>query len=430
LKRDAAHQSSQPESAGGLRIAFLATEYLSSTFGTGGLASYLRRTTRALTDAGHGAEVFTIAAEDRTLQDGPVLVREVSGRRLPTDWLAHRRVFWRLKEMLRGVSGYEENLGRAWKLYRAFLQRHRERPFDLVQASNSMACGLFAAIRKPVPVVTRVSSLQRRWREARGNPATRADLQRERAELWQLRRSSAVYAPSELLADLYRRETGIKVDVLEPPFDAGAIQVEHANLPGGLAPDGYGLFFGGLDRMKGCDRLARLLPGLLAELPEMQFVFAGRARGTENGVPWDTYLDEVFRSFGPRVRRFSELSHRELFPILAAARFVVLPSRIDNLPNTCLEAMALERVVIATRDASFEQLIEDGVSGHLVPQNDDASLAARIKAVWQSDSQQRRQTGSRAKESLERLNPQAATGRMVDFFQRVIGTSKGISAAS
>ena len=41
-----------------------------------------------------------------------------------------------------------------------------------------------------------------------------------------------------------------------------------------------------------------------------------------------------------------------------------LPSKVDNLPNTCLEAMALKRVVIGSRTAaSFDQLISDGVNG-------------------------------------------------------------------
>ncbi len=39
-----------------------------------------------------------------------------------------------------------------------------------------------------------------------------------------------------------------------------------------------------------------------------------------------------------------------------------LPSRIDNLTNTCIESMALGKVVIGTQGAIFEQLIEDGVN--------------------------------------------------------------------
>ncbi len=56
------------------------------------------------------------------------------------------------------------------------------------------------------------------------------------------------------------------------------------------------------------------------------------------------------------------LPHAQLLPIIEHASAVVLPSRIDNFPNTCLEAMACGKIVIGTRGTSFEQLIDDGIS--------------------------------------------------------------------
>ena len=43
-----------------------------------------------------------------------------------------------------------------------------------------------------------------------------------------------------------------------------------------------------------------------------------------------------------------KLPHRQLYPVIAGARLVVLPSLIENLPNAGLEAMALGRAVIGT----------------------------------------------------------------------------------
>ncbi len=68
-----------------------------------------------------------------------------------------------------------------------------------------------------------------------------------------------------------------------------------------------------------------------------------------------------------RLVLIDNLPHRQLYPIIAAARLVVLPSLVDNLPNACLEAMGLGTAVIGTTGASFEELITDGVNGFLVP---------------------------------------------------------------
>jgi glycosyltransferase involved in cell wall biosynthesis len=44
---------------------------------------------------------------------------------------------------------------------------------------------------------------------------------------------------------------------------------------------------------------------------------------------------------------------------------VVTPSRVDNCPNTCLEAQALGKIVIGTRQSSLEELVDHGVTGFL-----------------------------------------------------------------
>lgn len=415
-----------------MRIAFFTTEYAHQSYGTGGLASYLRQVTRSLAELGHEPEVFALAPKDATFQDGAVLVHDVAGTPLPLDWMSRVRFVWRLRELLRRWEGYETHLGHAWYLYRAFARRHREKPFDIVQSANNTACGLIAALRKPLPVVTRVSTWQPLWREANRSPLTRGERQRERAESWQLRFSSSVYSPSRFLADLLHRQRHLAVDVVEPPFDKAALPPLEAPLPVPLAPLSYGIFFGGLGYMKGCDRLLEVLPDLLDRNPDMAFVFVGRPRPSADGVPFDQHIREQLGRFGTRVAVLPELAHAELFPLVAHARLVALPSRIDNLPNTCLEAMALRRVVIATKNASFEQLIADGETGFLVDQDDGAALGQRMEQVWRMDPAAREHIGDRAAQSLDRLRPQQATRALVDYYQATIAgrPRRGIAASA
>jgi sugar transferase (PEP-CTERM/EpsH1 system associated) len=55
-----------------------------------------------------------------------------------------------------------------------------------------------------------------------------------------------------------------------------------------------------------------------------------------------------------------------------------LPSQTEGISNTILEAMACGRCIVATRVGGNAELVEDGLSGTLVPAHDPAKLAEAI----------------------------------------------------
>lgn len=65
--------------------------------------------------------------------------------------------------------------------------------------------------------------------------------------------------------------------------------------------------------------------------------------------------------------------------VLEAADLMVLPSHTEGLPNAALEALAMEVPVLATRVGGTPEVVEDGVSGRLVPPHDPAAMAAAIE---------------------------------------------------
>jgi glycosyltransferase involved in cell wall biosynthesis len=63
---------------------------------------------------------------------------------------------------------------------------------------------------------------------------------------------------------------------------------------------------------------------------------------------------------------------------LAAVDLFVLSSRSEGLPVVLMEALAMGTPVIATRIFGIPELIENGVSGLLVPPDDPSSLAGAV----------------------------------------------------
>lgn len=86
--------------------------------------------------------------------------------------------------------------------------------------------------------------------------------------------------------------------------------------------------------------------------------------------------------------------------VLAAADALVLASRWEGLPNVVMEAMAASRPVVATRVGGVPELVEDGVTGHLVPPGDPSALAAAMLRVSRAPVADRTTMGARGRAAL------------------------------
>jgi colanic acid/amylovoran biosynthesis glycosyltransferase len=74
-------------------------------------------------------------------------------------------------------------------------------------------------------------------------------------------------------------------------------------------------------------------------------------------------------------------SEQQVREAIRAARAFVLPSSSEGLPVALMEALVLGRLVITTPVAGVPELVEDGVSGWLVPVDDVDALAQAIEKV-------------------------------------------------
>jgi glycosyltransferase involved in cell wall biosynthesis len=402
-----------------MRIAFLTGSFPTEKQFATGLATYMQRVVTALREQGHEPEVFTLSHETGTVEHNGILVHRVATRRLTTPFQK-----W---PGLRYFEGYTTFWLQSRCLATALRRRHREKPFNIAQASNSQAVGLVAARWGDLPLVTRISSHRRLWNEAYKVPKSPQRRQKERMEILQLRASTAVYGPSQLLADLHLQYERIPVRVVEPPFFLETASLD-LSPPDEEPADGYGIFFGAISRMKGCDRIVNVLPALFDRNPGLRFLFVGPLRKSHDPKGFDRVIRQKLAAYAERYRVLPPLQPPELFRLVHGARFVALPSKIDNLPNACMEAMALSRVVIASRGASFEQLITDGESGFLVPQEDDAALEACIERVWRMPVSERGTIGAAAAQAMKRLEPRRTVADLVRFYKEVL--SGGVPSAA
>ena len=355
-----------------LRIAFLTPEFVTSNWGSGGLATYIDHVVSGLKRCGHDPEIFTL---------GTPSVEHVNGIRIETvnNWrtfpvrlvrkIAHICPGIKVDRTLRFLCG-------AWALARAFEKRHAQRPFDAVQSSNFGLAGFFISQRPGDPRhLVRCSSSRRLWKSMSNQKVSIDHHLMDVLERHLIGRADFAYAPSRFLAHYFREHHGLKVRVVRPPCQ---FTLECSkDLPAEL-PERYLVHFGLLGVRKGTDIVVDALCLALEKEPDLTMVLVGNeARRGE--------LNQLYARVGydrTRLVWLGPLPRPELYRVVAGAEAAVLPSRVDNLPNTVIESLALGVPVIGTDGASIDELVTDGVNGLLVPVGDANVLAAAMLDAW------------------------------------------------
>jgi glycosyltransferase involved in cell wall biosynthesis len=129
-----------------------------------------------------------------------------------------------------------------------------------------------------------------------------------------------------------------------------------------------------LEAEKGHRTLLDAWPAVQAVHPEAWLLIVGE--GSERNA-----LEAQAAGLGI-AQRVVFAGRREDVPAVTAALDVaVLPSYREAQGLSVLEAMALSRPVVASRVGGIPEMIEDGVSGLMVPPNDPGALAGAINRL-------------------------------------------------
>ena len=126
---------------------------------------------------------------------------------------------------------------------------------------------------------------------------------------------------------------------------------------------------------KGNDVLIDAWPRVLERVPDAVLLLAGegetqgecRAQATALGLGGDRVRFLGFR--------------RDVLRLLSSAQVVVAPSRREGSPFSLLEAMAVGAPIVASAVGGMARMLEDGVSGRLVPADDPPALASAVASL-------------------------------------------------
>jgi len=381
----------------------------------GGQEQHVRNLARALAERGHDVEVVTIATGTPagTTLDGAVPVHRVrtTAQRLPQLYSDSARPH----AMPFVDPGFRGAIGR-------LLADGR---FDIVHAHDwSISSALGPARHTGVPVVltqhdySHVCATKRLMRgdEVCAGPAPIACVRC--ASSWH----GPVVGPGVALANAFGRRTRTRrVNAFVP---VSSVVATSTKLPGRspyvvipnfipddlvldeaiATPDGPIVFVGDLSRDKGIKVLLeahRRLGGL------RHLVLAGRV------------LEHTPLDLPDNVELRGLLDHASVMELMQSASVVAVPSIVpDCCPTVVLEAMAVGRPVVAAASGGIVDMVDDGVTGLLVPPGDPVALATALSAVV-SDHDAATAMGRQALERARWFTASAVVGRVETLYERL-----------
>jgi len=392
---------------GFLRIAFATPEYVTEKYFDGGLANHTHRVAKALAGLGHDIHVLTLSEIDeaRFEHEGVTVHRISSGK------------WWSLTP--HRLPGTVRLLDFSIRVYRKLKLLNAQQPLDLVQFPNYSCCGLASIFFLKLPQVLRASSYQPAWNAALGIKQTLDARMVNGLEALQFRHSRNIFAPSITLQQMLRKEAGLlDVRVIRSPFYVETSNWDSSAYDRFFKGKKYLLFFGRFQLHKGFHTLAQALPRVLEQCPDAFAAVVGRDMESTLAPSMAAYARTECGSFSTRLIVLERLPHAQLYPVIAGAHLVVLPSLIENFPNVCLEAMGLGKVVIGTVGTSFDELISDETTGFLVTPNEPAALAEKIISAWVHPRLE--EIGTSARQSMSKYSPETTIEMLLSYYREVL----------
>nr|WP_249803571.1 glycosyltransferase family 4 protein [Bradyrhizobium sp. 21] len=237
---------------------------------------------------------------------------------------------------------------------------------------------------------------------------------------WLIRRMDAIIATSDISASFLKVHAtviphGVDTDVYAPPIHRAAAFAE-AGLPGRYAIG----CFGRVRAQKGTDLFVDAMCRLLPRHPDFAAIIVGQV--TAEQTPFANDLKKRIEAAGLQARIVitGELPIEQVQRWYQRLTIYAFTSRNEGFGLTLIEAMAAGSALVAARAGAAELVVEDGVTGVLIPTGDADALAAALEPLMR-DVAAATAMGERGRvRVLERFSLDAEAARIGEVYRPLL----------
>lgn len=413
-----------------MHIVFVTTELATAKHPSGGLASFTANMARIFTASGHKVTILLSSVKEQDLEFD-------SGIGLEITYV--RKSIWNILNRISKICIWEKdvaestrflvNIYRSGQIKKKIKKINRKEKVDIVHYCNLSSL----AFRKNrnIPYLIRISGLGFTGRATNmhdGNIKYEdyALSSTEKLMISTMKKARYIISPSYKYADIIKQKFNMEATVIESPY---VLKKHNWNYDCFdqfmLRTKKYVIHYASILRyLKGTYVVAELVKELLANHSELYLVLAGECNDMQdkdgNYIKAHELVNKNAGEYANRVIYVGKVVREQLYPLIQNAEVCILPSRLENLSNACIEAMAMGKIVVATDGGSYEQLIDNKVNGFLCERDNPKSFLQGIEAALALNEEEKRSMESRAVEITKRLSPDIIYKQYFDFYESII----------
>lgn len=343
-----------------MKIAFLTPEYPHAKTGTsGGIGTSIKNLALGLKEQGCSVLVLVYGQkEDTVFDDKGIAIHQIKNIKL------------------KGLS---------WYLTRKKLQKiintlHFNKELDVVEAADWT--GITSFIQPKCPVVIRLNGSDTYFCHLDNRPVKWINKFHEKRAL---QKADGHISVSAYTAAMTNRLFGLNKNFTVIPNSIN--MSDFTNISNTISDPPIVLYFGTLIRKKGLLELPLIFNKVIEQQPTAQLFLVGRDSAdiiSGNSSTWEMMLPLFSKAALQNVTYFGGVPFAEIKVHIQKATVCVFPTFAEALPLSWLEAMAMEKAVVASDIGWATEIITDGNSGFLVHPKEHDLYADKIIALLEN----------------------------------------------
>lgn len=384
-----------------MKIAFLTSEYPhpKANF-SAGIGTSIMNLAKGLQQSGHEITVVIYGQDqDETFIDNGI-------------------AFYKIKNIkFKGFSWWLTQM-KIQKLLRHLVDSDK---IDLVEVADWT--GISSNLKLNCPLVIKLHGSDTYFCHLDARPVKKVNFRREQKALMTADACSSV---SDYVAQMTRKLFALKNDfeVIPNGIDLEKFSINQTfnrEKPQTI------LYFGSIIRKKGLLELPFIFNEVYKQNPNARLILIGRDTSdikAKSPSTWQLMQSLFADDARNNVSYLGSVPYDEIKNHIEAAGVCVFPSFAEALPVSWLEAMAMQKAIVASNIGWANEIIEDGSDGFLVSPLDHKAYAQKISDLLTNDTL-RVQIGENAREKVtKKFSKEVIAQKNAAFYKQILANYK------